>query len=343
MRSGEAPAFWWTRGSLAGLALSPLGWIYGAVAARRLARGFRASVEVPVLCVGNFTVGGGGKTPTVLALGQAARAAGLRPGFLSRGFGGSTAGPLLVDPSRHGADEVGDEPLLLAAQAPTVVAVNRKAGADRLMREGNCDFVIMDDGFQSARLRPDYALLVVDGGRGLGNGRVVPAGPLRAPLSAQVRRADALLVIGRGSAGDEAIRMTARGNKPVFEARLQPVNADALDGVRVLAFAGIADPEKFYRTLRDAGVAIAAARSYPDHHPFSDDEIIELLLAAEMEGLVPVTTRKDAVRFDRNSAVAGSLLERVTVLDVALVFEPDTLSARIVRETLDAFERRRFG
>lgn len=342
MMGGETPTFWWGGPQWAALALRPVSAIYGAVARRRMDKGRRETVDVPVLCIGNFTVGGGGKTPTALAMASAAQASGLRPGFLSRGYGGSASGPLLVDPSVHAARLVGDEPLLLAARAPTVVAKDRAAGARFLVETAGVDFVVMDDGFQSARLRVDFALLAIDAGRGLGNGQVVPSGPLRAPLKDQIRHADALLVVGEGAAGARAIRLTARGGKPVFEARLEP-RSHALSGRRVLAFAGIADPEKFYSSLRAAGADIVRSRDFPDHHPLQAGEIEDLLADAARDGLHLVTTRKDAARMAGEGRAAERLLAAASVLDVDLVFEPATLGARFVAETREAFRRRKFG
>lgn len=340
MMGGEAPGFWWRKPSWQALLLAPFALAYGAVARWKLDRGERADAAVPVLCVGNFIAGGGGKTPTALALGRAAQAMGLRPGFLSRGHGGASGGPLLVDPARHDAAAVGDEPMLLAALAPTAIAVDRKRGA-ALLRGAGCDLVIMDDGFQSARLRTDMALLVIDAGRGLGNGRVIPAGPLRAPIVDQVRHADALLVIGEGDAGDAAIRSTAKGGKPVYEARLAPENPGRLDGHRLFAFAGIADPLKFYRSLEALGAELAGTRDFPDHHPFTAAEIAELEAAAK--GLTLVTTRKDAARLAGGNAAARAFLQRIEVLDVALEFAEATTPERLLRQTLEAYKRRKFG
>src|SRR5271170_5688472 len=187
------PAFWWQPGS--GALLSPLGGIYGIVAALRMqSKGRRAGV--PVICLGNFTVGGAGKTPAALAVGRLLLAAHERPFFLSRGYGGRLAGPVRVDPAVHTAAAVGDEPLLLARLAPTIVARDRLAGAEAARRAG-AGVIVMDDGFQNPALTKDLAILLVDGRRGIGNGRVIPAGPLRAPLETQISEADALVVVGR--------------------------------------------------------------------------------------------------------------------------------------------------
>ncbi|WP_235918924.1 tetraacyldisaccharide 4'-kinase [Aureimonas psammosilenae] len=338
--AGETPAFWWrSDAGWPARCLFPAAALYGAVSRWRMDRGARVETGLPVICVGNFTVGGGGKTPTCLALAKAALAQGLRPGFVSRGHGGATRSAVLVDPEHHHAGLVGDEPMLLAHQAPTAVAVNRGEAAALLRAEG-VDFIIMDDGFQSARLAVDFALLVVDAGRGIGNGRVLPAGPLRAPLIDQVRHADALLVVGKGAAGDEAIRRTARGGKPVFEAHLQAREPERLHGVPLFAFAGIADPAKFYRTLADLGLSVAGTRDFPDHHVFSGEEIAELKEAAARGGARLVTTAKDAARL-RASRLGAEFLENTEVLEVDLVFEPHDLGRRFVRETLAAHRRRR--
>lgn len=342
MMGGEAPKFWWRKPSWQALLLAPFAAAYGAAARWKLENGERADAGLPVICIGNFTAGGGGKTPTALALARAALAMGLRPGFLSRGHGGALAGPVLVNTAHHGAGDVGDEPMLLAALAPTAIAADRKRGA-ALLRLAGCDLVIMDDGFQSARLRTDFAVLVIDAGRGLGNGKVIPAGPLRALMTDQVRHADALLVIGEGDAGAAAIRATARGGKPVFEAHLLPDAPERLAGRRVLAFAGIADPRKFYRSLEALGAEVVATRDFPDHHPFAEAEIADLESTAARDGLMPVTTRKDAARLSGGKAAARAFAQRVAVLDVTLEFAEASTPERFLREALAAFKRRTLG
>src|SRR4051794_40561725 len=188
----EAPPFWWRKADWRAWLLLPLSFVYGRIAGHRMAHARRASVPIPVICVGNFTVGGAGKTPTALALARAAKAKGLKPGFLSRGYGGSLDVTTVVDPQDHHATAVGDEPLLLAREALTVIARRRADGAERLVREG-ADLIIMDDGFQSAQIAIDYALVVIDATRGIGNGHLVPGGPVRAPLRTQLRYTSALL------------------------------------------------------------------------------------------------------------------------------------------------------
>ncbi|WP_370638339.1 tetraacyldisaccharide 4'-kinase [Aurantimonas sp. VKM B-3413] len=343
MMGREAPDFWWRESSWPARLLSPAAALYGRAARRNLDRGARAEIAAPVLCIGNFTVGGGGKTPTALALGEAARASGLTPGFVSRGHGRSRSEVLIIDPERHGPAEAGDEPLLLAAVAPTAVAVDRRRAAERLIAERGCDFVIMDDGFQSMRLRIDFALVTLDARRGIGNGRVLPAGPLRAPILDQIRHADALLVIGTGSAGDAAIRQTARAGKPIFEARFEPVDAGRFAGLRVLAFAGIADPEKFYDTLREAGAEIAATREFPDHHMFSREDMHDLSAAAWRDGLQLVTTAKDAARLTGGGEAAELFLKECDILAGRIAFSPESAGRRIIAETIAAYRRRTLG
>lgn len=339
MATSEAPPFWWERPDWRACALYPLSAIYGAVARRRMASAKREKVALPVLCVGNFTVGGTGKTPVAIALAEQARRMGLKPGFLSRGHGGSFSQPHVVDPSHDSARHVGDEPLLLAEHGPVAVTPDRAAGA-RLLIERGCDFLIMDDGFQSARIHIDYALLVVDGRRGLGNGHVIPGGPVRAPLLAQLRLADALLKMGEGDAAETVVRKAARANKPVFEAFARPRDPGAFAGRRFLAFAGIGHPEKFFDTVRAAGGEVLRTRAFPDHHVFANDDFEELARLAEKDGLELITTAKDAVRLRHGTAAAQLFLERLVVLEIDAVFDLGHVPERIIADTLAAWSRR---
>jgi tetraacyldisaccharide 4'-kinase len=313
------PAFWWHEVGIAARLLMPAAAAYGAVAAARLARhGRRAIAGAPVVCIGNLTVGGAGKTPTAIAVAEMLTASGEHPSFLSRGYGGRERGPLAVDPARHRAAEVGDEPLLLARTAPTIVAHDRQLGA-RLAVSSRASVIVMDDGFQNPSLHKDFAIIVVDSRRGIGNGRVFPAGPLRAPLDAQLGRAHAMILVGLGAgAAQVAAAADARGI-PVFCARLEPDTGDlaALGGGPVLAFAGIGDPEKFFTTLADAGVAVAQKRSFPDHHPYTQAEAKALCAAADHDGLVLVTTEKDYARLVGNDELK-ELARRTRVLPVSL-------------------------
>lgn len=288
------PGFWRRRGSVAALLLSPLAAIYGAVATRRLSH-MGHDAGIPVVCIGNLTVGGAGKTPTAMAVAAILADAGETPFMLSRGYGGRLPGPVRVDPAKHGAADVGDEPLLLARVAPTIVSRDRVAGAIAA-RAAGASVIVMDDGFQNPALRKDLSLLVIDGSRGIGNGRVFPAGPLRAPLAAQLTRAHALLVIGEGAAAQSVVAVA--GNLAVFHGRLKP-DASVLAGLRdvkVMAFAGIGNPDKFFATLSDAGIDVRATKVFPDHHRYRRAEGADLVARASRDGLVLVTTEKDLVR-----------------------------------------------
>lgn len=310
------PAFWWRDGSLAATLLAPFAAGYGAIAARRMDRpGTRAAV--PVICVGNFTLGGAGKTPTVLMLAKMLQEAGEKPCCLSRGYGGSDVGPRHVNAQTDTAEQVGDEPLLLAHAAPTIVSRDRVAGAKAAT---DASVIIMDDGLQNGALAKDFTIAVIDGRRGIGNGKVFPAGPLRAPLEAQMARTDALLVIG-GNLNAGSVTAAA-GGRPVFHGRLAPDAAalTALGSRNVFAFAGIGDPEKFFDTLTQAGIAVTQRKAFADHHRFTGEEAAELEMQAEHEGLTLVTTEKDHARMSGDPALAA-LAERAQVLPVTLVVD----------------------
>jgi tetraacyldisaccharide 4'-kinase len=322
------PRFWWLEPGLVAAALAPVAAIYGAITASRM-RGQGKRAALPVGCVGNFTLGGSGKTPTVIALAQMLTAAGRKPVLLSRGYRGDLAGPIQVDPQHHGAADVGDEPLLLARAAPTVVSADRVAGA-ALAAEAGAGIVVKDDGFPNPSLAKDVSILEVDARRGVGNGRVLPAGPLRAPLQPQLARASALLVIGDGDAADDVRRVAARGDSvlPVFRGRLTPDRAAvaALAGRPVLAFAGIGDPGKFFATLAEAGVTVSERRGFPDHHRYTRDEAADLVASDARRALTLVTTEKDFVRLKGEPSLA-TLAAQSVVLPVTLSLD-DTAGFR---------------
>ena len=324
----HAPAFWWRKPGLTSLLLAPAGALYGTVAALRLARrGTRAAV--PVVCVGDPTVGGGGKTPAVIALAKMLIAAGENPFVLSRGYGGQTPGPILVVPDMD-ASEIGDEPLLLAAHAPTIVAADRFAGA-KLATDSGASVIVLDDGFQNPSLEKNLSLLVIDAETGVGNGRIFPAGPLRAPIDAQVARAQGLILIGLGGAAREVAEAATTRKIPVFRARLVPdvAAAYALARRRVLAFAGIGRPEKFFATLTALGADIAERRVFPDHHRFSSIEAEALLSKARARRLDLVTTEKDLVRMRGKPALA-ELAAATKALPVTLEFmDPAAIGKRL--------------
>ena len=300
--------------------LSPVGALYGAATILRRWSHQPYRAPVPVVVAGGITLGGAGKTPLALTLATLLAARG--PHFLSRGYGGSEAGPLRVDPSRHGAKDVGDEPLLLAGSAPTWVARDRAAGAKAAAAAG-AGLIILDDGFQNPFLAKDLAFLAIDGESGLGNGHVFPAGPLREPIGTALRRAQAVVLIGEDRAG--LARLIA-GRCPILPARLVAADPGAVAGKPVYAFAGIGRPEKFFASLEGAGAIVAGRREFPDHHPFSESELAEVLAAATALGAIPITTAKDRLR------LPSGVRERVRVVEVKLVFEdPAAVEAVLAR------------
>jgi len=290
----RAPDFWTSdRAAAKALAvlLSPLGVLYGESVRWRQKRAHPFRPRARVLCVGNLTAGGSGKTPIAIALGRMLATRGKKVFFLTRGYGGQMHGPVQVDPARHMAADVGDEPLLLAAQSPTVVARDRAAGA-RLADSLGADIIVMDDGFQNFQIAKDVSLVVVDAETGFGNGRLIPAGPLREASAQGLARADGIVLMGDG------LPKLPPVNGPILRAGLLPTSPEALSGRTVFAFAGIGRPEKFFRMLRTMGAVVAAAQAFPDHHGFTAPELSALKTAAANTGALLVTTEKDFVRLD---------------------------------------------
>jgi tetraacyldisaccharide 4'-kinase len=330
----RAPAFWWQpKPSAAALALWPAAAIYGRAAAYRLEQPPEAVAPVPVICVGNFTVGGAGKTPTAIALARLALAHGLRPGLLVRGYGGSEKGPLMVDAKGHTAAQVGDEALLLAAAAPTVVSASRPAGAARLVAEG-CDLIVMDDGFQNPSLAKDLSLLVVDAGIGFGNGLMLPAGPLRAPVQTQVARAGGLVILGDGPNAEPMVRLAARAGKPAIRGRLAAQRPAFWRNRPILAYAGIGRPEKFFATLAECDAPVRAQVPFPDHHVYTIADADYLLRRAEREELRLVTTAKDLARLRGAEGLMGTLRDKSEAFDVVLDFENPDQVVRMIEATV---------
>ncbi|QAU49218.1 tetraacyldisaccharide 4'-kinase [Bradyrhizobium guangzhouense] len=333
------PAFWYRPRSPKSHLLSPLGALYGAIAAHRMAReGFDAGI--PVLCVGNYHVGGAGKTPTVLALTKLLRELGETPVVLSRGYGGRRKGPVMVDRNSHTAADVGDEPLMMVRDVPVAVARDRIDGV-ALAKSQGASVILMDDGFQNPKLLKDASLIVIDSERGLGNGRVFPAGPLRAPLKPQLARTDALVLIGDGRAANDVAAELAKRNKPELRARLKPDAASLaqLSGKKVLAFAGIGDPERFFRTLRAGGIEVARTRPFADHHMFSQAELAALAAEAKAEQLTLVTTEKDLARLRGTEGVPDGIVP----FKVTLEFDDPAKLKQLITDHLYKARERRFS
>ncbi len=327
------PRFWWRNPGLRSALLAPVAAAYGAIAAQRM-RGAGARAGVPVVCVGNFTLGGAGKTPAAIALAHMLTAAGEHAFCLSRGYRGRQSGPRRVNAHADSAAQVGDEALLLARAAPTIVARDRPAGA-ALARTQGASVIVMDDGLQNASLAKDFTIAVVNAERGLGNGKVFPAGPLRAPFDVQLARCSALLVVGDGAGADGAIEAARARDLPIWRGRLEP-DTRAVANIKkpVLAFAGIGDPNKFFSTAAAAGLNVAATEAFPDHHRFSAEEAADLMMRAD-EGLALLTTEKDRARMSGDVAVAG-LAQRVHVLPVHMRFEDEDEISRMLTEKIAA-------
>ena len=290
--------------------------------------------ELPVICIGNLTAGGAGKTPTAIAVAERLRAAGRRPAFLLRGYGGSLAGPLLVSPGTHTAVDVGDEALLLAARAPTVIARDRNTGARLIEGLGGAvaDVIVMDDGFQNPSLAKDLCIVVIDGGRGVGNGLVMPAGPLRLPLGWQLERADALVVFA--ASGLDRPAFLRSFSRPVLTARIEPEpGQDWMTQGPLVAFAGIGRPSKLFETLVTAGGKLAGTRAFPDHHVFTDAEARELLTLADQHAARLVTTEKDWCRLG-TEGVVGELKACAHRLLVRAEFDDERSLDRLLAEAV---------
>ena len=283
------PGFWRRRGAMAHL-LSPLGALYGfSVAWKASHAGAAYHAAMPVLCVGNLTAGGSGKTPVAIEIARMLEARGKKPVLLTRGYGGKTHGPALVKP-HHSARIMGDEALVLARAAPTIVSRDRALGG-ALAGDGHADVLVMDDGHQNFSLKKDLSLVVVDGGGGFGNGMVLPAGPLREPVAQGLKRADAVIIMGSGAPD------LAGYAGPVLRAWLEP-QPHNFTGRKMLAFAGIGRPQKFFDTLRAVGAFVEETESFADHYTYQPSDLAGLRARARARGAQLVTTEKDLVRID---------------------------------------------
>ncbi|MBE1237982.1 tetraacyldisaccharide 4'-kinase [Phaeovibrio sulfidiphilus] len=323
----RTPEFWETDAFPARL-LEPLGYVYALATRRRLETTRPVEAGVPVFCVGNLTAGGAGKTPVALRVMGVLRDLGVQGHFLSRGYGGSLRGPVRVDPIHHEYREVGDEPLLLANSAPCWIARDRAAGALAAV-DGGAEAIVMDDGHQNPSLVKTLSLVVIDGAYGFGNRRILPAGPLREPIRTGLARADAVIRIGEDRTD---IARWIPPATPLFTARLEPgAAAGRLAGEKVVAFAGIGRPAKFFQTLRDLGAKVLAEHPFADHYPYARTDIQPILDEAKALGATPVTTTKDAMR------LPASQRAQVDVVGVQVQMDDEAGFRAMIAETLTDF------
>lgn len=307
--------------------LTPLAMLYARIVERKIVKTMAHRPGIPVICVGNVTTGGTGKTPIVKRVREHLVSKGLRAASLSRGYGGSLKGPLRVDPCVHGASEVGDEPLMLSASGESWIGADRVAAADAMVADG-VEAIVMDDGHQNPSLEKTLSLVVIDVAAPFGNGHVIPKGPLREPASRGLARADAIILMGDGTV---PIEVNA-SQRPVLRAKLVPTGP-APDG-SLVGFAGVGRPEKVFDSLKAAGANLVDAVPFADHHAFTPRDIAYLQDLAAKHGARLITTEKDYVRLPSETR------ETVLTFPVHAVFDPsdalDALLAPVLEFTPDA-------
>jgi tetraacyldisaccharide 4'-kinase len=321
----KAPAFWnekHGRGSapLTRALLTPFSWVYSAIANSRYVKVQATKLPVPVICVGNITLGGTGKTPLAIAIAEYLLEQGKNPAFISRGHGGSIRQPTKVDPATHNYTDVGDEPLLLAKIAPVFIGKDRLQVAQMAIEQG-AGCLIMDDGFQNPYLHKDLAIITIDAGIGHGNGRVFPAGPLREPVEQAILRADAVVLIGK-----EKQPNLAEFSGPVFRAKL--ANPEQAPSGKLIAFAGIGRPEKFFSSLRVAGADLEQEIAFADHQPYTNKHVTDLFAWQKNSGAKLITTAKDLMRWPKE------FKNELLIWPVKLVFNPASDINDLLQEVL---------
>lgn len=316
----KTPAHWKHK-NITALALLPAGWLYAAATALRLKLKKPRAAGCPVVCIGNLTAGGTGKTPTAVSIAKILKEQGLNPFFVSRGYGGKLSG-VIVDTQQHTAQQVGDEPLLLAREAGVSVNADRFQAAQKALEAG-ADIIVMDDGFQNPGLKKDVSFLVFDGGFGVGNAWPLPAGPLRENFDAGLKRADAAIIIGNDTAGlKERLQ-----NLPVFSGKMQALPLEDTQ-TPAIAFAGIGRPEKFYNSLKELGVRVTKTFDFPDHHYYTEKELRELIDLAWKEDAQLITTAKDFVK------IPQELRHHFKVLEIEIEWQDKAALENFIRDKI---------
>ncbi|WP_156851640.1 tetraacyldisaccharide 4'-kinase [Bartonella refiksaydamii] len=335
----STPHFWWKYKSFLRFLLTPISWGYGYFSHCRMTRQSPV-INLPVLCIGNFTCGGAGKTPVVIAFAQMAKELGFIPGVVSRGYGGRIKGVHLVNEKHDNARDVGDEALLLAQHTFVAISPDRYAAAHMLKQKG-CNLILMDDGFQSRSLYMDYSLLVVDTMRGFGNGAVFPAGPLRVPLKTQLSLMDSVLLIGDWNARDKIASLVTCTGKPVHHAHLKSLASDKVAGKPFLAFAGIGNPDKFFQSIKELSGHVVQAYSYPDHYFFTDTDLKNLAQRAKMQNLWLATTAKDYARIQSRNVQKD--LKNLVIFDVKVNFAQEDFCRTLLEKVVTRFRERKYS
>ena len=314
----KTPNHWQDKNFLANLLYLP-SCLYAFATWCRISFNKPQKVCAPVICVGNLTAGGSGKTPVAVSLAKLLKQKGKNPFFISRGYGGKLK-DVIVDVKHHSSTEVGDEPLLLAREAPVVINPKRFEAAKKAVENG-ADIIIMDDGFQNPQLYKNKSLLVIDGAFGLGNTYPIPAGPMREFLSEGIKRADAIIMLG----DDKTNILSKLKDLPVFYGTVTPVRPQTKRGKSV-AFAGIGRPQKFYQSLEDCGVNVVKTFDFPDHHFYSEDELSNIINCAKSLDADIFTTSKDMVK------IPVSLQSNFKVLEIEIKWQDEKAISKFISE-----------
>lgn len=340
MGTSETPPFWWQKPDWRSFALAPAAAVYANATRIRLSRPAKVEVDLPILRVGDFAVAVPGKTQAAMAFARAARKFGHKPGLICQAPSGFGSQPHRVDRTHDSARHVGEAAFEMAAAAPTIICSDRAAGARMLAAEG-CDFLFAVDGLTAWPLRTHYTVLVVDAGRGLGNERVIPAGPLRGSLTDHVRSADAVLRIGGGQGGNSAVRAAARAARPVYEARVAYQDGESLAGKKVILFSAIKDPETFFQAVAEFDADILATHVLAEGRLPLPDQLGEMVSLAEQEKALIVTTRRDLIRLEDADLMPDGAKSRLMALDMTVEFEVQENARTMIEETIAEWRRGR--